>query len=409
MPRPVALVVSTSRCRLRTGIVAPVVTSADEVLQDTGPVWDEGGSLDLEPLSGDLDCDLCVVGLGGSGLSAVREGLARGLDVVGLDAQGVASGAAGRNGGFLLAGIAAFHHDAVRALGGPRATALYRATLAEVDAMWRDMPEHVRRTGSLRIAATEDELEDCAAQLEQMRADGLPVETYSGPEGEGLLFPDDAVCDPLARCRTLARRAVADGARLFAHTTAQRVGPTAVTTDRGVVRCRAVVVAVDGGLEKVLPELKGVVRTARLQMLATAPTREVELPRPVYRRYGYEYYQQLPTGRIAIGGFRDVAGDGEWTHAASPHPNVQDRLTSFVRDVLGVRVPITHRWAARVGYSRGVLPVFARLRDGVIAIGGYSGTGNVVGAILGREAVAAALHDASGVSGLFDLTDLDLA
>src|SRR5690606_29760782 len=143
----------------------------------------------------------------------------------------------------------------------------------------------------------------------------LPVETYSGPEGEGLLFPDDAVCDPLARCRTLARSAVLAGAKLFARTTARSVGPTAVATDRGLVRCRAVVVAVDGGLERMLPELDGVVRTARLQMLATAPTHEVKLPRPVYRRYGYEYYQQLPSGRIAIGGFRDQVGDGEWTHA----------------------------------------------------------------------------------------------
>jgi hypothetical protein len=37
----------------------------------------------------------------------------------------VAGGAAGRNGGFLLAGLAAFHHDAVAAHGRARARALY--------------------------------------------------------------------------------------------------------------------------------------------------------------------------------------------------------------------------------------------------------------------------------------------
>ncbi len=41
---------------------------------------------------------MCVVGLGGSGLTAVSELLARGARVVGLEAGGVAGGAAGRNG-----------------------------------------------------------------------------------------------------------------------------------------------------------------------------------------------------------------------------------------------------------------------------------------------------------------------
>ena len=375
-----------------------------EAPRDTGPVWDEGGGLRLDSLDGDVSCDICVVGLGGSGLSAVSEALGRGMDVVGVEASGVASGAAGRNGGFLLAGLAAFHHDAARALGRERAAALYRATLEEVDAMATRTPDLVRRTGSLRIAGSVSELEDCSAQFDSMVADGLPVERYAGIEGEGLLFPRDAVFDPLARCRRLARDAVAGGARLFERTRATKIAPTEVVTDRGRVRCSAVIVAVDGGLERVLPELKGVVRTARLQMLATAPTSEITVPRPVYRRFGYEYYQQLPNGRIALGGFRDDAGEGEWTADARPHPRVQDLLTEFVRDVLRLSAPITHRWAAIVGYSSGVLPVFARARGGVIAIGGYSGTGNVIGSLLGREAVAAAAGDRGGLSGLFEIT-----
>jgi gamma-glutamylputrescine oxidase len=52
-----------------------------------------------------------------------------------------------------------------------------------------------------------------------------------------------------------------------------------------------VVVAVDGCLEDLMPELKGRVRTARLQMLATAPAPEVKFTLPVYRRYGYDYWQ----------------------------------------------------------------------------------------------------------------------
>ena len=375
-------------------------------LPDTGPGWDEGGSVELPTLVGEARADVCVVGLGGSGLAAVREALARGLSVVGVDAATVAAGAAGRNGGFVLAGLAAFHHDAVAALGAERATALYRLTLDELPAFERLTPGVVRRTGSLRIAASAEELEDCERQLERMRADGLPAEPYSGPEGEGLLFPEDRVFDPLARCRRLAALALEEGAALYERSPAVEVTSTAVATPGGRVSCGAVVVAVDGGLERLLPELAGTVRTARLQMLATAPTDELRLPRPVYRRYGYEYYQQLPDGRIALGGFRDRGGEAEWTHDARPDTTVQGLLEGFLREGLGVKAPVTHRWAARVGYSRGVLPVFARLRGGVVAVGGYNGTGNVVGALLAREAVAAAVGDDAGLTGLFDLVEL---
>lgn len=366
----------------------------------TGPVWDAPERPAFAPLEGTARCDVCVVGLGGSGLSAIDELLAAGADVVGIDAGAVAGGAAGRNGGFLLAGLAAFHHDAARELGQARAARLYRLTLSELDRMLARHPRSVRRTGSLRVADSAEELADCREQLAAMTAAGLPAQSYRGPEGEGLLFPQDCVFDPLARCCELAADVAGRGARLFEHSAAVSVTGSEVVTPRGRVECGAVIVAVDGRLERLLPEAGEQVRTARLQMLATAPTDEVSLPRPVYRRYGFEYYQQTRSGRVALGGFRDEAGDEEWTHEATPTASVQDRLERYLREVLGVRAQITHRWAASVGYSRTLLPLCAELRGRVWAVGGYSGTGNVVGALLGRAAAQLAtagrsdLHDA---------------
>lgn len=37
--------------------------------------------------------------------------------MIGIDAEDVGAGAAGRNGGFLLAGLAEFYHDAVKKFG----------------------------------------------------------------------------------------------------------------------------------------------------------------------------------------------------------------------------------------------------------------------------------------------------
>ncbi|MGH7591323.1 MAG: NAD(P)/FAD-dependent oxidoreductase [Gemmatimonadales bacterium] len=365
-------------------------------------IWDSTPWTPLPALSGEIRADVCVIGLGGSGLAAVHELIAMGKSVVGLDAGPVGGGAAGSNGGFLLGGIADFHHDAVANLGRARATALHRLTMAEIERMRAETPALIRKTGSLRIAHDDEELRDCKAQYEEMILDKLPVERYQGPEGKGLLFPDDAVFQPLERCREMARRSQgaghgSRGAALFENSKATTISGDRVETPDGVVRCERVIVAVDGKLELVLPELTGRVRTARLQMLGTAPTAEVSFPRPVYYRYGFEYWQQLPDGSIAMGGFRDAVGDAAWTTSTETTAEVQGLLDRFLVERLNVRAPVTHRWAAPVGYTETGLPILEEVQPGVWAIGGYCGTGNVVGAICARAAARAAFGERTPV------------
>ena len=170
-----------------------------------------------------------------------------------------------------------------------------------------------------------------------------------------------------------------------------------MTTPRGAVRAPIVIVAVDGGLDRVLPELDGRVRTVRLQMLGTAPASDVRYERPVYSRYGLDYWQQLSDGRIALGGFRDVGGDGEWTHDARPTDVVQRALERCLRERVRTAAPITHRWAALVAYTSDGLPVVEQVRDGVWATGAYNGTGNVVGALCGRAVAQLAVSGRTGL------------
>lgn len=365
---------------------------------DNQPVWDDGSWTAFPSLQGTVTTGTCVIGLGGTGLTVIEELLVRGHAVVGLDATDVAAGAAGRNGGFLLAGAYDFYHDAVAKHGRARALAIYHATLVEMQRIAKAAPGTVQFVGSRRIAADAWELGDCRAQMEAMQADGLACEWYEAADGVGLTFASDASFNPLARCRILARTAVRGGAQLYARSPVTAVHGTRVETAQGTVHCDRVIVAVDGGLEVLLPELTGRVRTARLQMLATAPTTEIVVPCPIYYREGYEYWQQLPNGALTIGGFRDQAGPREWSVDATPTAPVQAMLEAFVRSHLGVTAPVTHRWAACAGFTESGLPVLEQVREGVWALGGYSGTGNVIGALAARAVVAAALDgDAAGV------------
>ena len=349
--------------------------------------WDEGHWPGLAALDEDIHCDLCVVGLGGSGLTAVQAAQQAGMRVVGIDAGEVAAGAAGRNGGFLLAGLARFHHQVIATIGRDLAAALYRETLVELATLRAQAPAHVRITGSLRIADSEEERRDCEAQQHALRADGFAVEPYDGPEGRGLLIPTDGVFNPLVRARSLASEIVAAGARLFERTRAIECEPGQVITPSAVIHCDTVLVAVDGRLDLMFPELLGNVRTARLQMLATEPTSEIALTRPVYARWGYDYWQQWPDGRVVLGGARDRAEQAEWTASAETSARIQRALEVSLRERLRVHARITHRWAASVGYTPHGIPVVTELRPNLWVIGGYNGTGNVIGALCARAVI----------------------
>jgi glycine/D-amino acid oxidase-like deaminating enzyme len=358
----------------------------------------------LPALSEELRADVCVVGLGGSGLAAIGEALRRGLSVIGLDAGRVASGAAGRNGGFLLGGPASGIHRAGARWGLDAALELYRQTLAEItDLAGLLGPEVVRQVGSLRVAGLPGdpadeaeeadrglELADCDRQYDLMRELGIKVERYDGELGVGLFLPEDAAMNPARRALGLATR-YSEAARLFENSPVTAIGDGRVQTPGGAVSAGLVVVAVDGRLELLLPELAGRVRTARLQMLATEPVRPGRLPCPVYGRWGYDYAQQDAAGRLFVGGGRDQFAEQEWTAQAVPTEGVQAWIERVAARFAGGPVRVSHRWAASVGYTEDDRPVVAEVRPGVVACGGYNGTGNLVGPIAARAAIALGL------------------
>ena len=342
-----------------------------------------------------MTADACVVGLGGSGLAAVEAFADAGLSVAGVDAGRVGAGAAGRNGGFLLGGGAPAFHRAVDSWGADLAAELYRATLAELDRLAAQLgPDVLRQAGSIRLAGlpggNDDrsaEQADCARQEQAMRAAGLAVERYGGPLGEGLFFPDDAQVNPALRIVRTASR-LSGRARLHEGTTVRAVRSGLVITDAGVVSAGLVVVAVDGRLELLLPELHGLVRTARLQMLSTAPIPAGRLPCPVYARWGYDYAQQDDAGRLYVGAGRDRFADAEWTTDAEPTEPVQRYAEEVADRMAGQPVEVEARWAASVGFTEDSRALCLPVDDAVVACGGYSGTGNLVGPVAARAAVA---------------------
>ena len=204
------------------------------------------------------------------------------------------------------------------------------------------------------------------------------------------LTENDGALHPARWYRALARAAEAAGARICegtpVHGPVPGPGEGPVVTDGGSVRARHVVVAADGALPALVAEYAGRVRARRLHMVATAPLPPV-FDTLVYARWGYEYLQQRPDGRILGGGFSDVDAGDSYTDSDAGSPAIWERMERYLGEDLGTRAEITHRWAGVVGYTDDSLPYVGEVpgRPGLYVPGGYSGVGNVPGFMCGRD------------------------
>jgi gamma-glutamylputrescine oxidase len=346
--------------------------------------------------------DVAIVGGGVTGCACARVLAGAGLRVRVHEARRVAEGASGRNGGFALRGGAPPYDIGVESIGRARARAYWRSTEDALDRIEALAGDAFVRTGSLRLAADEEERGQLGAEYELLREDGFAVEWRDElaaplqPLFDAAIFhPVDAALQPARWVRRLAGLAAEAGAEIREGSRVESVADL----DAGQV-----VVATDGYPSGLLGQLEGLIIPTRGQMIATEPIPERLFDCPHYGRHGFDYWQQREDGRILAGGFRDTALDDEFTTSEETTPEIQRSLERFVGDLVGWPVVATHRWAGLFGFVPDFMPVVGRVpgEDRLWVAGGYSGHGMVLGfmcgelvanAILGRDAPDLDLFD----------------
>jgi len=346
--------------------------------------------------------DVAVVGGGVTGCSCALALAEAGLRVRLYDTREVAGGASGRNGGFALRGAAASYPVMVEAIGRERAADLWQWTEEALDELAALAGDAFRGTGSLRLAADEEERAELEAEYEALGADGFEVEwrdelaaPLRGRYPGAIYHPPDGVLQPARLVRRLARRAADAGVEVREHTRVESVAETGAET---------VVVATDGYPSGLLGELEGLIVPTRGQVIATEPLEELHFEIPHYGRHGFDYWHQTPDGRIVAGGFRDVSLDSEFTAEEETTAPVQDALEAFVESLAGRPLRVDHRWAGIFGLVLDFLPVVGRVPgvDGTWVAGGYSGHGNVLGFACGRLVARAILGERDARLDLFE-------
>jgi glycine/D-amino acid oxidase-like deaminating enzyme len=367
------------------------------------PYWLEDPAPPRADTKLDDPVDVAIVGAGVTGCSAALRLAEGGLRVRVHDARGVAEGASGRNGGFALGGGAARYDVARETYGVERAASYWRWTEEALDRMVELGGDAFQRTGSYRLAGDEEEREGIQLEYEALREDGFDAEWLEDVPGGAagrfhgaISHPHDAAIQPARLVRRLAGLAAAAGAEIREHDAVADV--EALAADR-------VLVATDGYGHGLVPELADLVWPTRGQVIASEPLDRVLYDRPHYARQGFDYWQQLADGRILLGGFRDVSILDELTDVEETTPAIQASLESFLHELAGREVAVTHRWAGIFGLTQDMLPLVGAVPgrdDRVWVAGGYSGHGNVLGfacgalvadAMLGRESPQLELLD----------------
>lgn len=364
------------------------------------------GSL-RQPLSGQLDVDVCVVGGGLAGLTTALELARRGKSVALLEAKRIAWGASGRNGGFVSNGFAWGVSDIARKVGMDAARSLYQLS--------RHGTEYVRREilegdpsikmgegwlGAIRYDNAAEKREEVEKSIRELGQEKVFLDTgetralvNTQRYFQSALDPTAFHMHPLRYALMIARNAETGGARLFEMCPAVGVEKDAagyrVRTAKGEVRCAEVVYCVSALDRNIYPAVGRAVLPVATYVAVTEPLNQ-DFIRTRHalsdsRRAG-NYYRLIDEGRILWG--------GAITTRVSEPTHLAERMK---RDMLSVfpglgNPKIDYAWAGLMGYTRHFMPLIGTDGQGqwwATAFGGHGMNTTAMGGILMSRAIAA--------------------
>ncbi len=368
-----------------------------------------------DPLPGDLDADVVIVGAGFTGLWTAYY-LARrdpALRVVVCEREIAGYGASGRNGGWCSALFPASLAKLARMSNRDGAIAMQRAMHATVDevgtaAAAEGIDCHWAKGGTVILARTPVQLERAKAEVEEAREFGFGDEDLrllSADEARslagasqvlgGTFTPHCAAIHPARLARGLLEAVRRAGVSVYERTPVLELSPGRVVTASGTVRARHVIRATEGYTPG-LPGYQRRVVPVYSMMIATEPLPDAAwdeiglTDRPTFGdlRHLIIYGQRTADGRLAFGG---RGAPYHFGSAVRPSYDLEPAVFAALRRTLSELFPavrdarVTHHWGGPIGVPRDWCASVGLDRStGLGWAGGYVGDGVSTTNLAGR-------------------------
>jgi len=364
------------------------------------------------PVSGETDCDACVIGAGLTGTSAALELAGRGYDTVVLEAHRVGWGASGRSGGQTIFGYGCEQAKIRKMVGkeddrrlwdmSVEAMLLLKEWIAKhrIDCDYKPGQMHaaIKPRQHKALLEWKRELEDEYGydSLRMIDRDELASLMATGRYISGLLDEASGHLHPLNYTLGLNAAAREAGARVHENTPAlalEQIGEhILVKTPEGQVRCRFVLLCGNAYLgdlshrirTKIMPVGTYVVATECLdEELATSLIRNDMAVADV--NFVLDYFRLSADRRMLFG--------GRVSYSTIPPPSlahsIRARMAKVFPQLKDAR--IEYAWGGNVAITMNRAPHFGRLSGNIFYAQGFSGHGMVLTGFAGKllaEAVA---------------------
>lgn len=381
------------------------------------------------PLRGAAKADVAIVGGGFTGLATAIAAARRqpGRRIVVLEGARCGYGASGRNGGFADSTYPGFldfatQHppEVARGVYDTIATGLAAIEgLAREDGVAFDL----EKNGALRMAATDEQVEDLATARDRIVSLGLDARLVEGAEFRalvrterfraGLLVPSSAILNPGKLARGMARVAESLGVTIHEATRVLRIEPgrkIRIATEHGELEAAQAVLATNG----YTPQL-GILTTRLLPLcnyvVATEPLSAAQWESIGWQgrqglsdmRVHFMYLRPTADGRIVAGGEGAPYFAGSQPSSGNYPPVVERLKRSLVETFPALEgIRFTHAWGGTMAFTRDFTPRIGPLGDdGNLFFGlGYCGEGVVMSQVAGRILAAFLAGEGGELSGL---------
>lgn len=320
--------------------------------------------------------DIVIIGGGIAGLSTAywlaREDAS--LKIAVVEKHHFGDGATGRNAGFITCGSVEHFNRLVSKHGAKEAHEIWAFSEENLRLLKENIIQGEERDllfehkGSFSLASTEAEFGELKKSANLMREMNIKVEVLeeSGIEKRlgalkfvgGIKYLGDASIHPLRLLGRLQQKITEDfpNVEFFEHHEVFAIDNEGenkiVRTNEHYFETPVVVMATNGYSPLLHPFFVDKIFPTRGQILVTEPVPRF-MEGPCYANFVLDYFRQIPTGEMIIGGFRQLQRDVEVGYSDQTSEVIQTALEQFLNDhipsVRGKR--ITHRWSGIMGFS----------------------------------------------------------